>query len=98
MNIFQTSDKNTITLTGSTSEGLCGGLYNNKSHHYYDFLFTHGNIKLYTPRTKNINNAPLLLLHDNEEYDASFFVEDDNFQGYVKLPLAELKTTSVYLD
>ena len=98
MNIFQTSDKNTITLTGSTSEGLCGGLYNNKSHHNYDFLFTHSNIKSYTPRTRNINNPPLLLLHDNEDYDASFFVEDDNFQGYVKLPLAELKTTSVYLE
>lgn len=74
VNIFQTSDKSTITLTGSTSEGLCGGLYNNKSHHDYDFLFTHSNIKLYTPRKKNINNPPLLLLHDNEYYDASFFL------------------------
>ena len=72
VNIFQSSDKNTITLTGSTSEGLCGGLYDNKSHHDYDFLFTHGNIKLSTPRTNNISNPPLLLLHDNEEYDAFF--------------------------
>jgi hypothetical protein len=26
VNIFKTSDKSTITLTGSASEGLCGGL------------------------------------------------------------------------
>jgi hypothetical protein len=41
----------------------------------------------------NIKNPPLLLLHDNEDYVASFFVEEDeDFQGYVKLSLAEVKT------
>ena len=38
------------------------------------------------------------MLHENEGYDARFFVEDDNCQRYVKLSLAELKTNSVYLD
>ena len=47
---------------------------------------------------KKVNNTPLLVLHNNADYDASFFVEDDNFQGYVKLSLAELKTNCVYLD
>ena len=30
VNIFQTSDKSTSTLTGSASEGMCGGLHDNK--------------------------------------------------------------------
>ena len=61
------------------------------------FLFTDSNIKLYTPLTNNINNLTLLPLHDNEDYDASFFVEeDDNFPGYVKLSLAEDKNNYVY--
>jgi hypothetical protein len=72
---------------------MCGDVYNNQSHHDFDFLISASNIKLYTPRTNNINNPPLLLLDDNEEYDAScFFEEDDNFPGYVKLSLAEIKT------
>jgi len=29
-------------------------------------------IKLYTPPANNINNHPLLVLHVNEDYDASF--------------------------
>jgi hypothetical protein len=61
-------------------------------------LLTLINIKLCTPRTNNINNHPLFPLHDNEDYDAFFFVEeDDNFPGYVKLSLAEVKTNCVYL-
>ena len=96
--IFQTTDKLTITLTGSKSEDICGSVYFNHGHHDFDFLLTNRNIKLYTPRTNNIN-PPLLLLHDNKEYDASCFVEeDDKFPGYVKLSLAEVKTDCVYLD
>ena len=88
VNIFRTTDKFHITITGSTSECICGGIYSNQSHHNYDMLPTLGNIKLYTPRTNNINNHPLLPLH--EDYDACCFVEeDDNFPGYVKLLLAE---------
>ena len=70
---------------------MCGGIYGNQSNHDYYCLVTVGNIKLYTPCTNNINNPPVLPLHDNEDYDASFFVEeDDNFPGYVKLSLAEV--------
>jgi hypothetical protein len=59
----------------------------------YWYTETYNNIKLYTPRTNNINKPPLLPLDDNEEYVASCFVEeDDNFPGYVKLSLAEKKT------
>ena len=98
-NIFHPNDKLTITITGSTSEGMCAGIYGNQSPHDTDCLFTGRNIKLYTPRTNNINNPPLLLLDDNEDYDASCFVEeDDNFPGYVKLSLAEVKTDCVFLD
>jgi hypothetical protein len=62
-------------------------------------LLTLNKIKLYSPRTNNINNHPLLPLHDNEDYDACCFVEeDDNFPGYVKLSLAEANPNSVYLD
>ena len=51
------------------------------------------------PRTNNINNHPLLTLHDSEDYEACCFVEeDDNFPGYAKLSLAEVKTNSVYLN
>ena len=75
-----------------------GGVYNNKSHHDSDLLLTARNIKLSTQRSHNISNHPLLSLHDNEYYDASFFVEeDDNFRGYVKLSLAEVKTNYLNL-
>jgi hypothetical protein len=78
---------------------MCGGIYGNQIPHDTDCLFTGRNIKLYTPRTNNINNPPLLLLDENEDYDASCFVEeDDNFPGYVKLSLAEVKTDCVFLD
>ena len=32
MNSHQTTDKSTITVTGSQSEGMCGGIYNIKRH------------------------------------------------------------------
>ena len=55
----------------------------------------HRYLKLNTPCGNITDNHP----HDNEDYDASFFVEeDDKFPGYVKLSLAEVKTNSVYLD
>jgi hypothetical protein len=99
MNFFPITDIGTLTITGSTSDGLCGGINNNQSHHDYDFVFTARKIKLYTPRTNKINIPPLLLLHDNEDYDASFFVEeDDNFPGYVKLSLAEIKSNCTVLN
>ena len=88
-----TSDKYAFAITGSPSDGMCSGIYSDQSHHDHDVLITAKKIKLYTPRTNNINNPPLLLLHDNEDYTASCFVEeDDNFPGYVKLSLAEVKT------
>jgi hypothetical protein len=99
MTNLRTTDKCAAIFTGSTSEGMCGGMYNIKNKHDYDLLHTARHIKLYTPRANNTNNPPLLLLHDNEDYDASFFVEeDDNFPGFVKLSLAEVKSNCVYLD
>ena len=64
---------------------MCGGVYSNKIHHDHDFLVSVRNIKLCTPppRTNNINNPALLFLHYNEDYDASFFVEEDD--NFVKL-------------
>ena len=98
-NIFRKTGTRKIVQTGSISDGMRGGVYNYKCHHDSDCLFTTNNIKLCTPRTNNINNPPLILLHDNEDFDASCFVEEDeNFPGYVKLSLAEVKTNSVYLD
>jgi hypothetical protein len=39
------------------------------------------------------------VLHVNEEYDAFFFVEeDDNFPGYIKLSLAKEKSNYVYFE
>jgi hypothetical protein len=98
-NIFRKTDTMKVMQTGSTSDGMRGGIYNSKCYHDNDRLFTTSNIKLCPPRTNNNNNPPRFLLHDNDDYDASFFVEeDDNFPGYVKLSLAEVKTNSVYLD
>ena len=98
VSIFRTTDKDTSKVTGSASDGMCGDAYNNQSHHNFDCLFTTRKIKQYTPRKNNINNPPLLLLHDNEEYGASFLVEeDDNFPGYVKLSLVEMETCT-FLD
>ena len=70
LDIFKTTDK--TTLTGSTSDGMCGGIYGNACQYDHDVLITARDIKLYTPRTNNINNPPPLQLHDNEDYDASF--------------------------
>jgi hypothetical protein len=57
---------------------MCCDVYNNQRYHDIDALFTYSNIKLYTPRTNNINKPPLLPLDDNEEYVASCFVEEDD--------------------
>ena len=97
LHIFNPTAKITITMAGSNSEGLCGGTYGNQSHHDSDCLLTGRNIKLSTPCTNNINNPRLLLLPDNEDYDVCCFVEeDDNFPGYVKLSLAEVKKNCVH--
>ena len=94
-NNFTPTDKGTSTLAGSNSEGMCGGFRDQRSQHDCDILYTARYIKLYTPRTNNIKSPLPLLLHDNEDYDASFSVnEDDNFPGYVKLSLAEMKISS----
>ena len=92
-NMFLPTDKGTVTLTGSISEGICGGIYSNKTYHDHDMLFTASHIKLYTPRTKNANNTPVLVIRDNADYKASFFVEeDDNFQDMSNYHLREQKT------
>ena len=76
-----------------------GGIYSGHINGDDDFLFRYRRIKLYTPRANNINNPPLLPLHDNEEYDASYFVEeDDNFPGYVKLSLVDGNCTNMNDD
>ena len=62
-------------------------------------MIVYAELELYTLRTNNINNPPLLPLHDSEDYAACcFVVEDENFPGYVKLSLAEMKTNSIYLN
>jgi len=97
LHIFNPTAKITITMVGSKSYGLCGGTYSNQSHHDSDCLLTGRNIKLSTLCTNNINNPRMLLLFDNEDYDVCCFVEeDDNFPGYVKLSLAEVKTNCVH--
>jgi hypothetical protein len=49
-------------------------------------MIVYAELELYTLRTNNINNPPLLPLHDSEDYAACcFVVEDENFPGYVKL-------------
>jgi hypothetical protein len=98
-NIFRTIDNGESRLTGSAADGMFGHVSDNGSNYDFDFVTTSRHIKLYTPRTNNINNPPLLQLDDNEEYDVSCFVEeDDNFPGYVKLSLAEGKTNRAFLD
>jgi hypothetical protein len=95
-NIFNVDDISSSTR-GSRAEGMCGGVHN-KSDHDHDLLFTMRSIKLFTPRTNNTDNPTPSLLHDNVDYDASFYVEeDDNFPGYVKLLFAEVKSNSDYL-
>jgi hypothetical protein len=44
-NIIQTTDRCMLSMTGSTSEGMCG----NQDHHDSDFLLTARHFKLYTP-------------------------------------------------
>ena len=90
-NMFRSTDKDTTTIVGSMSEGMCGGIRGHRYHHDVDNLQKVRHIKLYTPPTNNIN----IPLNPNEDYDASFFVnEDDNFPGYVKLSLVEVSDYS----
>ena len=88
---FNFGGQNTITIAGSNAEGMCGGVYGKEIIYDTDILFRNMMIKLYTLSANNINNPPMLPLHDNEGYVASCFVEeDDNFPGYVKLSLMEV--------
>ena len=75
MHIFNPTAKITITMAGSNSEGLCGGIYGEQTRHDSDCLLTGRNIKLSSPCTNNINHPPLLLLDDNEDYDVCCFVK-----------------------
>ena len=98
-NIFRTIDNYESRLTGSAADGMFGNVSDNRGNYDFDIITTSRYIKLYTPRTNNINNPPLLQLDDNEDYGISCFVEeDDNFPGYVKLSLAEGKTNRAFLD
>jgi hypothetical protein len=92
MNIFRLARQCTITIAGSSAEGMRSGFYGNERNGDIDILFRNRMIKLYTPSANNnISNPPLLPLLDNEGYVASCFVEeDDNFPGYVKLSLMEV--------
>jgi hypothetical protein len=97
MTILRSHDNWTRTNIGSVAEGMCGGIYDNIKHKDYDYLYTNREIKLCTPHTNYISNPSLL--HDNENYKASCFVEeDDNFPGYVKLSLAEVKANNINWD
>ena len=100
MNIFRVARKSTITTAGSTVEGMRGGIYSNQRHGGDDdLLFRKRTIRLYPPHRNNVNNPPLLLIHDIEDCVVSCFVEeDDNFPGYVKLSLAEVNCTNIIDD
>ena len=45
MNIFRTSDKCMYIITGSTADGMRGGINSNQSHHDHDLLLTIRKIK-----------------------------------------------------
>ena len=97
-NIFRTFGEEISKITGSTSEGMRNGMYNERKNDDCDIVTTNSNIKLCTSPTNNVNNPSLLLQDDNEEHDVSFFVvEEDNCPGYVKLLLAEVKTNCAYV-
>jgi hypothetical protein len=46
MFIFRTSDKCMYAITGSTEDGMHGGINSNQSHHDHDLLLTIRKIKL----------------------------------------------------
>jgi len=55
MNIFRDARKSTITIVGSTAEGMRGGIYSNQRHGSDDdLLYRNRTIKLSPPN--NINN------------------------------------------
>jgi hypothetical protein len=100
MNIFHVAPKSTITIAGSTVEGMRGGIYSNQRHGGDDdLLFRKRTIKLYPPHKSNVKNPLPLLIHDNADYVVSCFVEEeDNFPGYVKLSLAKVNCTNTIDD
>ena len=56
MNIFRVAEKSTITIAGSTAEGMRGGIYSDQRHGDDDLLVRNRTIKLYPPHTNHINN------------------------------------------
>ena len=90
LNIWSPYEDMKTTLTGSSADGMRGGLFYVNGNSDYDALFTFRNIKLYNPRPHNISNLVSAVQQNIEERHLSLFVEeDDNFPGYVKL--VELK-------
>jgi hypothetical protein len=76
--ILNVARKSTITIAGSTVEGMRGGIYSNQRHGGDDdLLFRKRTIKLYPPLKNNANN-PLPLLN---RVSKSFGIED--FDGLV---------------
>ena len=95
LNSFRTIDNDESRITGSAADGMLGNVSDNRGNYDFDIITTSRSIKLYTPPT---DNPPLLQLDDNKEYDISCFVEeDDNFPGYVKLSMAEIKNNCASL-
>jgi hypothetical protein len=88
-NIFNVDDISSSTR-GSRAEGMCGGVHN-KSDHDHDLLFTMRSIKLFTPRTNNTDNPTPSLLHDNVDYDASFYVEEVSYGSDRSFIIAEFE-------
>ena len=96
LNILSPYEEMKTTLTGSSAEGMRGGLFYVKDNSDYDALFTFRNIKLCNARAHNIINLLPVVQQNIEERHISVFVEeDDNFPGYVKL--VELKNIYMHL-
>ena len=53
-NTFRRTDTQMSKLTGSHSDGVCGGLYIENRNSDHDYVFTATNIKLCTPPTNNV--------------------------------------------
>jgi hypothetical protein len=85
MNIFRANDKGTVSITGSSSDGMRGGIYSNKSHHDYDassylynYIFTYF-LKFRINEFKNQQICLLLAMHYNLSY---FTIDVDTYIIY----------------
>ena len=94
--IFPFSYKKKVTIVGSMSEGIRGGIYSiGYRDQDIDLISTATNIKLYTAGTDDIKH-PLLCL--NGDYDAYCYVKEDvTCPGYVKLQFSVEETNMLYL-